>query len=702
LSLKEYKRKRKFTKTPEPQPKVKQGKGALRFVVQKHDATRTHYDFRLELDGVLKSWAIPKGPSLTSGDPRLAVYVEDHPMDYGGFEGVIPKGNYGAGTVMVWDQGTYIERGSKGRADSEKALRAALEKGHLTFLLSGEKLEGEFALVKIRKKRPGDKGNAWLLIKKHDAHASRRDVLKEDRSALTGRTMEAIAEQSEKKGAIWLPGKGYQGGKARSRPAAPKPKPATQSTLSAMPRKQRPMEPAFAVRPPTESGWSFEAFGIGLRAIAEVEPAQTKLYSRTFLSMEKKFPSVVAGLRTLGKRAVLDGELVREGKQSAFVVSDLLFIDGKDLRSKGWTERRKLLEELKLPLPLRLAPSSDKASEVHAGKMGFVVAKRLSAPYQNGLTKEWVRFRAATGKEKTSAFAASEKPPITHPDKIFWPKERITKGDLVAYYEKVADTILPYLVDRPQSMHRQPDGIRSEGFFHKDMSSFLPRRISTERVFSASSGRTINYVLCQDKWALLYMVNLGCIELNPWLSRRQNLENPDYVVIDLDPDGNPFKDVVKVARAVHAVLEKVGAESFCKTSGSSGLHICIPTDGKYGFDVGRLFAENVCKVVQAELPKLTSVDRNPAKRRGRIYLDFLQNRRAQTLAAPYCVRPRPGATVSTPLKWSEVKAGLSPEAFTIQTLPSRLKKLGDLWAPMLKNCVDIESCAKQLLKKFHI
>jgi bifunctional non-homologous end joining protein LigD len=233
------------------------------------------------------------------------------------------------------------------------------------------------------------------------------------------------------------------------------------------------------------------------------------------------------------------------------------------------------------------------------------------------------------------------------------------------------------------------------------MTSFLPRRIQTERVYSGSSGRTINYALCQDKWSILYLVNLGCIELNPWLSRRGQLESPDFVVIDLDPDDNDFREVVKVARAVHALLESIGAKSYCKTSGSTGLHICVPTGAKFPYEACRLFAEAVCRAIHEKFPKTTSVERNPARRRGLIYLDFLQNRRGQTLAAPYCVRPRPGAPVSAPLKWTEVTPKLRPEHFTIENLPKRLAKLGDLWKPLLTESVDIEACHKRLSKRRH-
>ncbi len=707
MSLKEYRRKRKFDQTPEPAPGDKKSpvKGAACFVVQKHAATRTHYDFRLEMGGSLKSWAVPKGPTLTSGDPRLAVFVEDHPLEYGKFEGIIPKGNYGAGTVMVWDRGTLLERGSNNRKQSEKALLEGLEKGHITFLLSGEKLRGEFALVKIKKKNAPP--NGWLLIKKHDAEASRRDILQEDRSVVTGRSMEQIASQSEKKGDIWISHKRHA---VKKKTNTPKSK--TRSSLekkslrtvrpakkmvspSGMLHKVRLMEPVFSVHPPENKNWIYEPFRQGIRAIAEVEKSQVKLYSRSFLPFEKKYPSLVSALKNMKCDAVLDGEIVREGKNTFFVVSDLLYFNGKDLRNQALKKRKKILEGVKLTSPLKLVTPVTELAEV-SSRMGIAVGKNLDSLYTDGLSREWLRLRVKANRGISSGVSAADKPPVTHPSKIYWPKEEYTKGDLVAYYDSIADIMMPYMVDRPQSLHRQPDGIKTEGFFHKDMQGFLPRRIKTVRVFSASSGKTVNYVLCQDRWSLLYLANLGCIEFNPWLSRQNNLENPDFVVIDLDPDGNPFSEVIKVAKEVHRVLKSVKAESYCKTSGATGLHICIPTQGRFDFDTGRLFAEKVCHIVHQKFPKTTSVLRNPDKRKGRIYLDFLQNRRGQTLAAPYCVRPRPLATVSTPLKWSELKPGLKPEKFTIKTILRRLAKVGDLWKPMLAGAVDIEACMKKL------
>ncbi len=704
MSLKEYRRKRKFDRTPEPDAKKKPSSGhrLLRFVVQKHAASRTHYDFRLELGGTLKSWAVPKGPSLTSSNPRLAIQVEDHPVEYGDFEGAIPRGNYGAGTVMLWDRGTYVERTASSRKASEVALRQGLMKGHITFILQGEKLRGEFALVRLKKKGAPEK--AWLLIKKHDAEASRRDVLKEDRSVVSGRSMEEIAREAEEKGEIWLPGKGRS---KAVKPSPPLAKPtkarSPKAKLSEMPRRLRTMEPVFAAAVPGEKGWVFEYFGRGIRALAEVEGGTVRLYSRSHLPFEKKYPVITEALKKIDSNVILDGEVVRDGKNFAhYVVSDLLFCEGKDLRDLPLSKRKEALSRLLLPSPLRKAESASKPSELGAVSSPVtLVAKQLHSPYRSGLSRDWLRPRVNGGKA-TASSSASEKPPLTHLSKVFWPEEGYTKGDLIHYYEEVADLLIPHLIDRPQSLHRQPDGVRNEGFFHKDMTGFLPRRMQTVRVPSGSSGRTINYVLCQDRWALLYLVNLGCIELNPWLSRRQHLDRPDMVVIDLDPDGNDFRDVVKVALEVRRVLQKVKAESYCKTSGASGLHICIPTGGKFDFEVGRAFAEAVCGIVNQRLPTITSVVRNPDKRRGLIYLDFLQNRRGQTLAAPYCVRPRPKATISVPLKWSEVKVGLKPDQFTLKTVARRFSKVGDLWDPLLNSAVDIDACMKRLSKFFHI
>ena len=690
MSLKEYRRKRQFHRTPEPDSseKIKPGKGQLSFVVQKHDASRTHYDFRLEIGGALVSWAVPKGPTLTSQNPRLAVKVEDHPLKYGKFEGVIPPGNYGAGTVMIWDSGHYIERSSKGRKDSEKALKEGLEKGHITFILFGEKLKGEFALVKIKKKGAPD--NGWLLLKKHDAEASRIDILEEDHSVASGRSMEEITSEAVAKGQVWIPKRKTTQPKAIV--------PSSRAARDVLPRKIKVMQPVTSAKIPSGGDYFFEAVEKGLRAIAEIDSTNIRLYSRMFLPFEKKYGPIVQALRSLETTAVFDGEIVKKGKTDVYLISDLLYYKGQDLRNVSLKTRSKQLESISFQKPLVVSELSTDPAKIASPD---IIAKAQNSTYVSGLSKEWLRLKNAVSQSGETSVLKKELPALTHPSKIFWPKEGYTKGDLARYYESIADFLIPHLKDRPQSLHRQPNGLKDEGFFHKDMTGYLPKRIRTVKVFSESAKKTVNYLLCQDVWTLLYLVNLGCIELNPWLSREKTLENPDYVVIDLDPDGNDFKDVVKVALEVHRMLDKIGAKNYCKTSGASGLHLCIPTQGKYDFETGRLFAEELCRQVHAKFPELTSVERNPAKRKGKIYLDFLQNRRGQTLAAPYCVRPKPKATVSTPLKWSEVKPGLSPLQFTIENTEKRLKRVGDLWAPLLSETVNLEKCMKQLLKLRH-
>lgn len=702
MSLKEYQRKRHFGSTPEPDAKAKPKtpKGNLRFVIQKHEASRTHYDFRLELNGALMSWAVPRGPTLTSGEPRLAVHVEDHPIAYGSFEGVIPRGNYGAGTVMIWDEGEYLERGSQNRKESEAALKKGMQKGHITFLLFGKKLQGEFALIRIKKKGAPD--NGWLLVKKHDEYASRHDITKEDRSVVSDRTMREIASQSEGKGDVWLPKKGRKtpAKEVKRKPTLslnlPKPK-AKGPTSSPLPRKIKVMQPVVSGGAPTEGEWYFTNFGEGIRAMAEVDN-NPHLYSKAFLPLERKYPQIVKALKGLNTKAIFDGEINKRGE---FLVQDVLYWEGKDLRGVALSDRRKTLKKISFTKPLVLAECADSLEDLPVlGKE--VLARSADSLYQSGIHRDWVRFPAPRRSKAEKAKTTTDKTPLTNLDKIFWPEEKYTKGDLVRYYESVADYILPHLKDRPESLLRQPNGIKGKGFFHKDMTGFLPRRLETVKVYSASSEKTILYLLCQDKWALLYLINMGCIELNPWLSRKQNLENPDFVVIDLDPDDNKFEEVIDVALEVKRVLDSIGAKSYCKTSGGTGLHICVPTGAKFDFDVTRIFAEKVCKVVTKAFPKNTSLERTPAKRRKKIYLDYLQNRRGQTLAAPYCVRPRPKAPVSTPLKWSEVKRGLKPENFTIENTLSRLKKTGDLWSPVLNTAVDIEKCQKTLEKLYGV
>ncbi len=291
------------------------------------------------------------------------------------------------------------------------------------------------------------------------------------------------------------------------------------------------------------------------------------------------------------------------------------------------------------------------------------------------------------------------RPEFTHTDKIYWPDEKYTKGDLLEYYESIAPYILPYLKNRPLSLKRNPNGIQEEGFFHKDAGDNAPEWVKTKEIYSESTDKMINYLVCNDLESLLYIANLGCIEINPWNSTIENQDHPDYIVMDIDPSlKNTFEDVIEVKE----ILDQATIPGFCKTSGSSGLHIYIPFGQTYAYDESKDFAHILATMVTEKLPELTTIERSLSKRReDQIYIDYLQNRRGQTLASAYSVRPKPGATVSAPLEWSEVKKGLKPADFTIKNMLERVKKKGDLFEGVLGKGIDIQKALTKLETLFH-
>jgi DNA ligase D-like protein (predicted polymerase) len=527
-------------------------------------------------------------------------------------------------------------------------------------------------------------------------------------SVKTGRTMSEISEEAEDAGEVWY-SKRKRGGAARSarltarggvkKPKAAKivppklKKPASPApAVTSMPRKVKPMIAAAARTKAPGDDWIYHPHLQGLRALAEVEGKRVHMYSKSGLPYEKRFPDIAHKLAESGLNALLDGEIV--GK--AYHVFDILYLDGKDLREQPLTARIKILNEtLKDSAHVKL---------VKTGKAkGALIAKNPESTYHSGTTSEWLtveatnrRVNASLREKEPGTFYDSENAQLTHPDKIYFPKDGYTKGDVYNYYDKVGDYMLPYLKDRPESLSRHPNGIHQAGFYQKDMTGHLPKWFKTKRIFSESSDKTIDYPMVQDKRSLLYIANLGCIEIHPWFSRAQKLDHPDFLVIDLDPDDNPFTDVIKVALAFHNLLDEIGATNFVKTSGATGIHIGIPTEAKYDFDTVRKFAESVAKVIQKKFPALTSMERSPAKRRKKIYLDCLQNRRGQTLAAPYCIRPRDGAPVSMPVTWKELTPKLKPQQFNIQNAPSRISKGADPWAGVLGQGVDLDKCLKRL------
>jgi bifunctional non-homologous end joining protein LigD len=530
--------------------------------------------------------------------------------------------------------------------------------------------------------------------------------------------------------------------------------------------------------------WIFEASPGGHRAIAVIDGDRVHLHSRALLSYDRKFPEIAEALRSPPNQMVLDGEIVvapaRKGARAAgamFVVQDLLYLNGENLRDRPLLERKQRLNKLKIfnarVIAGEFVVGRGASFAAKAAKQGHasVIAKHGASLYRSGVSREWLKVPAAAAAPRTRPPSAGQPlvakpatatprssrkviepavpsarsarspqvaqpavpwtpspsrtpqratsgpssrptpssspstattgprgPVLTNLNKIYWPDEGLTKGDLIAYYRAMAPYLLPHLRGRPESLNRHPSGITGPNFFQKDLTGYVPRWVKTERVYSESSAKTIHYALCEDEATLLYLANLGCIELNPWLSRVGSLDRPDAVVIDLDPDDNDFAEVIQVAKETERVLHAIGAPACLKTSGATGLHICIPTAGRYDFDEARAFAEAVCRRVHAACPRNTSLERNPARRRSKIYLDFMQNRRGQTLAAPYCVRPRPGAPVSAPLKWSELKRGLRPEQFTLHNMPARVARVGDLWAPMLGKGADLKACLRKLLK----
>lgn len=882
MSLAHYRKKRSFDKTPEPEGRKQQNTGPLRrievspltFVIQRHHASQLHYDFRLELDGALKSWAVPKGPSLDPDDKRLAMMVEDHPMDYANFEGIIPKGNYGAGTVMVWDQGVYCPIDAVEREAAEKILRAQLAKGHLTFIMFGKKLKGEFALVRT----PKTGENAWLLFKAGDEYVSKEDILEQDKSVVTGRSMDQIAKQAEKKHEVWF--------------STPKNLDLDDAPKGKMPHSVTPMLATLVEESFDRPDWLFELKWDGYRAIAEIErtpsrhpgtdPANSRtrdqdltsvrLYSRNQQSYMEKFAPVAESLAKFPGSAVLDGEVVvvdsdghpkfqwlqdypkfpspvipdsvgydrdvshRESNkvprlreddnkrtgELRYYVFDILHLNGHNLTTLPLRRRKEILQQILPPLPHIFY--SDHIEEhgtaffEQAEKLGVegIMAKNADSIYRPGIrTKDWLKIKTHQSQEaiiagytqgrgsrnhfgalvlgvykdgkltyightgggfdeqKLEAIRKKLKPleqktcpfeiepqtnaPVTwvkpkivcevkfagwtddgvmrqpifvglrddkqvdevkvervfsptapdesidltikkhhvkvaNPSKVFWPNEGYTKGDLIEYYRAVAPFLLPHLVDRPQSLKRYPNGIEGDNFYQKNVESLNLDWIKTVKI--KSEDKTIEYLLCQDEATLVYLINLGCIDLNPWSSRTWYLDNPDYCVIDLDPEDISFAEVVKVAVEFRMLFEKIDLKAYIKTSGATGMHIYIPLGAKYTYEQARQFAQLLSTHVNTKLPETTSMVRSPKDRQGKVYLDCLQNARGQTLASVYSVRPLPEAPVATPLKWDELTSKLHTTQFTLKNTLTRIEKHGDLFMPTLGKGIVM----KQVLK----
>lgn len=854
MSLKEYNKKRDFEQTSEPEGVEESSEGKLKFVVQRHAASHLHYDFRLEMEGVLKSWAVPKGPSLNPSDKRLAMHVEDHPYSYRTFEGSIPEGNYGAGQVEIWDEGWYepLEK-IKGKSD-DLAMRGELHKGSLKFVMHGKKLKGEFALVKIKS---DETGKSWLLIKHKDEFSSGDHYDAEEQTDPDSKVTSYLEQKSSKKKA-----KPEETAKT-FRNYAP--------VLSGEKKLKKFITPMLAKshdKPFDGIDWAFEIKWDGYRAIADLRN-EPLLYSRNGLDFSQKFKKVFNQLKLQDHLMVLDGELVaydHHGKPNfqwlqqigdkpnliiVYQVFDILWLNGHSTENLTFLERKELLKEaLKETEIIKYCDHVlEKGKEFYQGieNLGLegMIAKKTESTYSEGArSSEWLKIKTqqtdevvvvgftepkgsrkkfgslilakydekgdlifsgqvGTGFndktlkdvfEKLEPLTVSESPfqkipkttakptwikpelvaevkfseitkdgifrhpvflhlredkgiedlkpkknasdkeeiaaekivesefvkPIKRPEvkreneqktkigkqevkltnqnKIYWPKDQVSKGDMVAYYQSVAEYILPHLKDRPQSLNRFPNGIDGMSFYQKDAADETPDWIKTEKIFSDSNGKYINYIVCNDAATLAYLNNLGAIEMNVWTSRITNLENPDYLVLDLDPsDNNTFEDVILTAQTVKKTLDKAKIEGYPKTSGSSGIHIYIPMGAEYSFEQVKNFGHVLMQMVQKELPDLTTLERSLQKRdKNKIYLDYLQNRRGQTLASVYSLRPKNGAPVSMPLEWEEVKTGLKPTDWNIANALKRIEKKGDIFLPVLKKGIDMLKAVENL------
>ena len=899
MSLEKYVEKRDFTKTAEPKAGKSKDKDQLMFVIQKHDASRLHYDFRLEMDGVLKSWAVPKGPSTDPKTKRLAMMVEDHPFDYRNFEGIIPEGEYGGGTVIVWDEGTYEPlQEIKGKKAQEKLLLEGLKAGQVKIKLHGKKLNGEFALVKTH----GMGENAWLMIKHNDAFASADDITKEDKSVLSGKTIEEVEKTSEK---VWQHGheeevkkpKAADKKKSKAKPVEEVVADDTvkglvdtagtdvQSLLKSAPKVPlpaniKPMKATLVDEPFDDPNWFYEVKWDGYRAIATISNDDAQLISRNNLPFEKFYP-ITNLLKKWKVNAVIDGEvLVLNDKgvsdfgalqnwrseadgNLVYYVFDILWYEGKSLMELPLKHRLAILKEVLPADDDRLRQS--KVFETNgieffkaAERIGLegIIAKKASSVYTSDLrSREWLKikvhrrqevviagftknegtnkpfsalalgvydhgtlryvgkvgtgfndkmqkemmtqfkplitdkspfdiepdvdkpsrfrpkrlgakptwlkpelvgevafaevtsdgvFRQASFKGMRTDKKATDvvletpedtagtveeavkhpaenhtvaiKPPkekerktllnpkdetqvrkicghdlkFTNLSKVYWPEDNVTKRDMFNYYYQVAEYILPYLKDRPMSLNRFPGGIHGSSFYQKDIKGKAPDWVTKTFPYTTSDGEHKEYLVGNDEATLLWMATLGCIEMNPWFSRVQSPDNPDFCVIDLDPDKNTFDQVIEAAREVKKVLDAIDVPSYCKTSGSTGMHIYIPLEAKYTYDQSQMFARIIVNIVHKEIPDYTSLERMIANRKGKMYLDFLQNRPGATIAGAYSLRPKIGATVSMPLHWEEVKPGLTMKDFTIFNAIDRLKKEGDLFKGVLGKGIDLE------------
>ena len=772
--LSEYERKRDPKKTPEPfGAKKRQTKEPI-FVVQRHDARSLHYDFRLERDGALASWAVPKGVPLEPGQQHLAVHVEDHPLDYATFAGEIPKGEYGAGTVEIWDRGTY-------------ELLEEKKNGGLTVRLNGKKLNGTWALVPAH--LSGNEKN-WLIVRKRDDGAP-----PPRRSERTYVPMLATLAEEIPRGAGWVFEVKWDGYRAIA----------------------------------TVSGGNVTLTSRNGNDLTARFPNVAGEIARAVKTPDCVLDGEVCALDESGRSSFSAMQQAKPGTPIVYYVFDLLEVDGEPVVDLPLVERRKRLEQIldRRNRTVRLSETFEDGQALFEAakeqRLEGIVAKRLDSRYLQGKrTRDWLKLKThgeqefvvagytkGTGRrassfgslvlgyyqgdeliyagnvgtgfnskeidklldklrplrretppfrevpkmpkvrkgdviwveprlvvevefaewthdgrlrapsykglreDKSAEEVRREKPipdrirkgsrelKLSNLDKVFFPKEGITKGDLLEYYRAVAPVLVPHLKDRPFTMVRWPDGIEGKKFFQKDAPSHMPEWITTYRALvstreSPRRQRWVNFPLVNDELALLWMVNMGCIDMNTWYSRVEKPDRPDFVLFDLDPSLDVgFKETVQVALLVKQALDAFGLTGFPKTSSAEGMHILVPIERRYTYEDTRQFAEIVAGAIARTHRGLATTEWTKSKRRG-VLIDANQNGEGKTIASVYSVRPRPGAPVSTPLRWEEVTEDLDPRAFTMEVVLDRIGKHGDLFEGVLNTKQRLDRALKAL------
>jgi bifunctional non-homologous end joining protein LigD len=715
MGLAEYNRKRNFGITSEPPgdaPLKPRPDGALSFVIQKHAATRLHYDFRLELNGVLLSWSVPKGPSLSTKEKRLAVHVEDHPLAYGDFEGIIPKGQYGGGTVLLWDRGTW---------EPQEDPVAGYAKGNLKFTLKGEKLHGGFALIRLGGRRAREEGEkAWLLIKERDAQAREGEAeLTETRpeSVATGRTMEQIAADKSR---VW-----------HSKPSHVDLKDAPGARAAALPARPKPPRPAKRSKPPAGDDWLHEIVIPGVRVIARNERSKVSLFSERGTALPargaRQDKPIGDAVRMLPAETVMvDGvvaPLTEGGDKLGYFLFDLPYLDGQDLTRVPLERRKALLEEL----VRRAGQPSIRFVEHIAGagadfhreacRLGIaaMVSRRADSRYD--AKAGWVTVACKAGKKKkTQASARAETPlpnplpasrgegtrrspspmplpkgfRLTTPERVLWPDVAggFTKLGLVQYYQAVADFILPEVVGRPLSLFRCPDGMPADPkakpacFFMKHPGLMTPRSLEKHTILERS--KPDDYMVARDIAGILELAQMSILEIHPWNASVDEIEYPDRVIFDLDPDpAVPWARVVEGALELRRRLAAFDLDSVVKTTGGKGLHVVLPFTpaSRVSWDDALAFSQAVSERLARDQPKGYVATMSKAKRTDKIFIDYFRNHRGSTAIAAYSTRARPGATVAVPLAWNELTPALDPRRFTVETVPARVAALKvDPWA----------------------